>query len=206
MMRRIFRTVVASVALVCAVAAGFLLGLSRTGMSARPEPGRVETQFARRFRRFAVPREMRERKNPVPLTPEVLVEARHHFADHCAGCHGNDGSGNTAVGRKLYPRAPDMRLAETQSLTDGEIYHVIHNGIRMTGMPAWGEEGGEDLDSWELVHFIRHLPKLTSQELDEMKKDNPRSAAEILEEREEEELLRGGPTERPAENRKRKPR
>jgi mono/diheme cytochrome c family protein len=71
-------------------------------------------------------------------TPEVLSAARSHFADHCASCHGNDGSRKTEIGWNLYPKAPDMRLPETQNLTDGEIYYIIHNGIRLTRMPAWG--------------------------------------------------------------------
>jgi hypothetical protein len=81
---------------------------------------------------------------------------------------GNDGSGNTEIGQNLYPKPPDMRQAETQNLTDGEIYYIIHNGIRLTGMPAWGDPGKDD-DSWKLVLFIRHLPRMTSQEMKEMK-------------------------------------
>ena len=78
---------------------------------------------------------MRDTPNPVSFSDAVWVESRAHFADHCAGCHANDGSGNTEVGRNLYPRAPDMRLAETQRLTDGELYWIIENGVRLTGMP-----------------------------------------------------------------------
>jgi mono/diheme cytochrome c family protein len=81
-------------------------------------------------------------------TKQVLAEARAHFADHCAICHSNNGSGNTQIGQNLYPKAPDMRLPQTQNLSDGEIYYTIHNGIRLTGMPAWGTEVKDD-DSWK---------------------------------------------------------
>ena len=51
-----------------------------------------------------------------------------------------------------------MRRPETQSLSDGELFYIVHNGIRLTGMPAWGKDPPEkDEDSWKLVHFIRHL-------------------------------------------------
>ena len=67
-----------------------------------------------------------------------------------------------------------MRLAATQELTDGELFYFIENGIRFTGMPAWGDGSpkGEEL-GWKLVHFIRHLPQLTPDEVGEMEGLNP---------------------------------
>jgi mono/diheme cytochrome c family protein len=60
-----------------------------------------------------------------------------HFADHCASCHANDGSGDTELGRNLWPKAPDMRAAPTQRLTDASCFYIIEHGVRFTGMPAW---------------------------------------------------------------------
>jgi len=180
-----------AVILVVAVAAAFLT--VRRGFSARDEPSWAEKLVARRVRSLAVPALARNAANPLPLTPEVLADARAHFADHCAVCHANDGRGQTTIGQNLYPKAPDMRLEDTQRLTDGELYYIIQNGIRMTGMPAWGEQGDDkDEDGWKLVHFIRHLSELTPTQLKEMEKLNPKTAAEIEEERQDEEFLRGG--------------
>lgn len=184
-----FLALVIAVALAVAGFAYFLGGSS--GFSTRAKPTKVETMLARDARHLAISHAAREATNPMASTPELLVEARRHFADHCALCHANDGSGNTEIGRMLYPRAPDMRQAETQSLTDGELYFIIHNGIRMSGMPAWGSDSGEDHDSWALVHFIRHLPKLTPNEIEDMKHYNPGSAAEMQEQKEEEDFLNG---------------
>lgn len=165
----------------------------RRGFSARDQPSVIENVMARRMRSWAVPASVRNAKNPVTLRPEVLADARAHFADHCAVCHGNDGSGNTTIGQNLYPKAPDMQLDDTQRLTDGELYAIIQNGIRLTGMPAWGKEGDDnDEDSWKCVHLIRHLKELTPEQLIEMKRMNPKSPDEIQEEKEEEEFLRGG--------------
>ncbi len=172
----------------------FLLGwLTYTGMSARTAPGSFETYLGRTVQRLAIPKLARAAKNPMEATPESLVEGRRHFADHCAICHANDGSGQTTMGQNLYPRTPDMRLAETQSLTDGELYYIIENGIRFTGMPAWGPGGTNDHESWHLVLFIRQLPHLTQSDIDDMKEHNPRSPAEIKEEQMEEEFLNGQP-------------
>ena len=127
-------------------------------------------------------------RNPLPNTLDNLAQAQAHFADHCAICHANNGSGNTEIGRNLYPKAPDMRLPQTQNLTDGELYYTIHNGIRLTGMPAWGTDE-KDEDSWKLVVLIRHLPQLSPAEEREMESLNPKSPGEKQEELEEEQFL-----------------
>ena len=165
-------------------AAAVLVGLILVrGVSARDQPTFVEAFVARRLRSLAIPRATRARQNPVPPTPEVLSGARAHFADHCASCHGNDGKGQTALGRNMYPKAPDMTLPETQRLSDGELFAIIENGVRFTGMPAWGSPGPEDdAETWELVHFIRHLPRITPEELDQMKGMNPKTKKELDEE------------------------
>ena len=119
----------------------------------------------------------------MPLTQELLKEARAHFADHCAGCHANNGSGQTAIGKNVYPKSPDLRLPDTQNMSDGELFFIIQNGIRFTAMPAWGTgDPAKDSGSWQLVHFIRHLPSLTEEELQEMKSLNPKTKKELEEE------------------------
>jgi hypothetical protein len=85
-----------------------------------------------------------------------------------------------------------MRLPATQQLTDGELFYIIQNGIRLTGMPAWGTGTSHDEeDSWKLVHFIRHLPQITLEEKKAMEKLNPKSPDDLREEQEEEKFLRG---------------
>ena len=126
------------------------------------------------------------------LDDELLADGRSHFADHCAVCHGNDGRGDTAYGRNLYPRAPDLTAAATQTLSDGELFYFIEHGIRFTGMPGFGTGSPEsERESWELVHFIRHLPRITQQELDAMRRLNPMSREELEAEIAAEAFLRG---------------
>ena len=84
-----------------------------------------------------------------------------------------------------------MRLPQTQDLTDGELYYTIHDGIRLTGRPAWGTDE-KDEDRWKLVLFIRHLMQLTPAEEREMEALNPKSPAERQEELEEEHFLNEG--------------
>jgi len=162
----------------------------RSGLSARVKPSGWEIWTATRLRSLAMPAEEKMQKNPFSADESLQKEAREHFADHCASCHANDGSGRTALGQGLSPQAPDMRLPATQSKSDGELYSIIHNGIRFSGMPAWGLDGKDD-DSWKLVLFIRHLPQLSADEIQDMEKYNPKSDAERAEEQEEEDFLSG---------------
>src|SRR6202049_961806 len=148
----------------------------RRGFSARKEPSAMETTVARAVRHMAIPKIDREEENPWAevVTPEVMKDAREHFADHCSQCHANDGSGKTEMGQNLYPHAPDMRLPATQNLSDGELYYIIRNGVPLTGMPAWGEPHlDQDDESWQLVLFIRHLSHLTPDEIKDMESYNP---------------------------------
>ncbi len=147
--------------------------------SAKGTPPEWEVKMARFVRHLATPSRFLKMSNPVIPTPEVLADARHHFADHCATCHANDGSGKTSMGPNFYPPVPDLRDPVIQSMADGEIFYVIHYGVRFTGMPAWGKGPPEDdQESWKLVWFIRHLPDITPEEIAEMKRDNPMTRAE----------------------------
>lgn len=154
-----------------------------TGFSAKAEPNELEVLLARQLRHLAIPYENRRLRNPLPVTQELMKEARAHFADHCASCHANNGSGDTVIGRNVYPKSPDLRLPDTQSMSDGELFFIIQNGIRFTAMPGWGTgDPAKDSDSWQLVHFIRHLPSLTEEELLEMAALNPKTRAELQDE------------------------
>lgn len=162
------------------------------GLSARATPSALEASIARSVRHLAIPSSARATANPVPSSPQFLREARLHFADHCAFCHANDGSGAAIIGSGLYPKPPDLRLPRTQNLSDGELFWIIENGIRFTGMPAFASHG-EEAGSWKLVHFIRHLPQLTPEERAEMERYNPKGPEEREEEQQERDFLNGAP-------------
>ena len=162
------------------------------GISAKPTPGPVETRLSRAARHWLVPADAQARMNPEAGTPDTLKAGMAHWADHCASCHGNDGSGQTAMGQGLYPKPPDMRLADTQDLSDGELFYLIEHGVKITGMPAWGTGTSEgEQASWHLVQFIRRLPTLTEDETTEMEDLNPRGRAEWQALEEERRFLSG---------------
>lgn len=175
-MKPVLKALAALVALGLVLGAVVFVWIGSRGISARAEPGRLETLVARTMRGLAIPRRERNTKNPVAVTPEVLAAGMAHWADHCAACHGNDGRGETEIGLGLYPKPPDMRLPATQGMSDGELFHIIENGVRLTGMPAWGNDDPTDAEgTWHLVHFIRRLPTLTPDEVTQMQGLNPKS-------------------------------
>src|SRR5258706_3686217 len=198
-MRRRTWIVAAVVAALLLAAAIILVTTLRYGFSAHDEPTAMERTVARTMRHWAAPSDLRGRKNPIPLTPDVLADARAHFADHCAVCHGNDGKGQSGMGKQMYPKTPDMTLAATQRLSDGELFSIIENGVRLTGMPAFGSGTAESAaGSWPLVHFIRHLPKVTPEEIAEMAKLNPKSPEEWQQLQQEAAFLAGADKVAPA--------
>src|SRR6267378_4465996 len=180
------RTLVIAIAIaLLGVVVAMAVSILHDGLSARATPSRFEIMLARNARHLAIP-----------------SNARVHFADHCTICHGNDGSGQTMIGGGLYPKPPDLRQPETQNLTDGELFWIIENGVRFTGMPAFstgGEHGGMQ-GSWKLVHFIRHLPRLTAAERIEMERYNPKGLDERAEEQQENDFLNGATPQRKTES------
>jgi mono/diheme cytochrome c family protein len=141
--------------------------------SATAAPGRLESSMALEIRNLSIPSDARQLRNPLAADMGAWREGADHFADHCAVCHGEDGRGGGEIGPHLYPRVPDMTQPRTRNLTDGEIFYIISNGVRWTGMPAWkGEHTPEE--TWRLVSFIRHLPSLTPAEIDQIEQAGER--------------------------------
>lgn len=189
----------ALVALIAVAGAIAAASMARKGFSAADEPTSLESYLATTMRRMAVPADLKDAGNPLPATPAIIEEGLAHFADHCAICHGNDGRGQTSMGPNFYPAVPDLTQADTQSQSDGALFATIENGVRLTGMPAFGSGTADSAyGSWALVHFIRHLPRLTPEELTRMEFLNPKSPAQWEQMQEEAAFLGAESTPPPA--------
>lgn len=194
-MKALIRALVLLLAAAAVVGGVAAYSIARRGLGTRTEPTSAEAFAARSMRRLATPASVRSAKNPVEPGDAVFTAGLEHFADHCAICHANDGSGDTEIGRALYPRAPDMRAAPTQQLSDGELFSIIENGVRLTGMPAWGTGTPEgERASWTLVHFIRRLPALTEDDIARMEALNPKTSGQWQDEEEARRFLAGEDT------------
>jgi mono/diheme cytochrome c family protein len=154
--------------IVILIAIVWLVAYSRVragGLSADAEPGTVERVVASRLARLSIPSDARQQINPFATDTSIWRTAADHYSDHCASCHGIDGHGKTDVGENMYPKVPDLADQSVQQLTDGELFYVIQNGVRWTGMPSWKHEHSPE-ETWRLVSFIRATPHLTRADLE----------------------------------------
>jgi cytochrome c553 len=81
------------------------------------------------------------------------------FLGSCAQCHGPEGRGDTNIGRNMAPPAMDLTSSHVQHWSDAELFWIVQNGVRLTGMPSWKSSISEN-DTWKLVRFIHNLPRL----------------------------------------------
>lgn len=104
-----------------------------------------------------------ERRASIIEVPELDDEALilagiNDFDSMCVACHGAPGKEPEPMGQGLNPPAPDL-AEEAAEMTPAELFWVTRNGIKMTGMPAWGATHDDD-SIWSLVAFMARLPDL----------------------------------------------
>ena len=121
--------------------------------SARREPPAIEVSVATWLLRASVPADDKARTNPLGGDPADIAAGQDIFRQKCEICHAYDGSGKTEIGAGQYPRPPALRSL-VASLTDGEIFYHIRNGIRNTGMPAWSMPEGQIWQHWFSISAI----------------------------------------------------
>ena len=130
----------------------------RFNLSALPEPGPFETSVSNRGKRFFVHRASQQGIPPRPVNTKASIErGGEHYGLDCSVCHADDGHGQRSPGQWMHPRAADLTSKETQSYSDDELFWIIQNGIRFTGMPAFGKVETPD-HIWDLVNYVRTLP------------------------------------------------
>jgi hypothetical protein len=161
-----WKTRLAVLIAIAVVAAVYGAAVIRHGFRATDQPSGIEQVMARSMRNLSIPQSARNEKNPWTPDATIIEQAHDTFTDRCAGCHGKDGDGRSGIGQNLYPKAPDLRRPETQTLTDGEIHYIIQDGVRLSGMPALGnpQSGQDGNTAWKLVIFIRSIGLTTPEE------------------------------------------
>jgi len=136
--------------------------------SATVPPSKTERRLATFALDKSVARRAPNRKNPLLGTAEDLRGGLAHFRENCVICHGAPGVDPGEIGQGLNPGAPDLTLPRVQARSDGELYWITSNGIRMTGMPAFSPTHDEN-EIWQMVAFLRHLPEISDEEKKQLK-------------------------------------
>jgi predicted CXXCH cytochrome family protein len=150
-----FRWIVITAVVVLALAGVAYLKILPGLSVARQEPSRFETEVATYLLRHSVPASARDMVNPLGAHPDpAAITAGHDlFTKKCETCHAYDGGGKTEIGAGNFPRPPVLHTL-VPSLSDGEIFYHIRNGIRNTAMPAWNFP---DAQVWQIVAYLRNL-------------------------------------------------
>ena len=146
-----------------AVCAGILLTAGLVDFSAATPPGRVEQRLATFALDRSIERHAPRMANPLARSPGAAAAGLALFRTHCVACHGAPGVDPTEAGASLNPPAPGLTLARVQARSDGQLKWIVSNGIRMTGMPAFGASRSEE-EVWQLVAALRRLPRLSPEE------------------------------------------
>jgi mono/diheme cytochrome c family protein len=95
-----------------------------------------------------------------------LAEGAERFREMCVTCHGAPGVGRSEIGQGLYPNAPDLKVS-ADDWTPPELYWIIRNGIKMSGMPAFGPTQTDE-KLWNITAFVKRLPDMTPEEYKQM--------------------------------------
>lgn len=147
--------------IVIALSTGF--AVSRMDISALNPPDRIETSIATFAKRHIVAHEAANMHVNEPVASAASASTGQVlFSVECATCHGKDGRSPTHIGQSMYPRVPDLGSAEIQSWSNPQLFWIIENGVRLSGMPAF-RKFDTDEQLWHLVHYIRTLPLVRSR-------------------------------------------
>jgi len=136
---------------------GLLIAASQFSLSALNDPGRMETYLATKAKHWLV---SRSAQGPLPKAPPndrtSVAIGGIAFRGQCATCHGNEGRTPSEIGRWMYPRTLDLGSPEVQQWSDAELFWIIKNGIRLSGMPGFGKTRSDE-EIWHMVHYVRSL-------------------------------------------------
>ena len=159
--------IVFGVLLVAAIGAAVVFTGSFNTAATVP-PGKLEKSLAQFALDRSVARRAPGRRNPLPSSPETLREGLHEYGENCLVCHGAPGVDPSEMSTGLNPGAPDLTVPRVQGRSDGQLFWITSEGVRMTGMPAFGPTHDEK-EIWAIVAFLRRLPELSDAETAELR-------------------------------------
>lgn len=153
---------IAGIGLALAIAVA-VYAATRANISALPGPGPFETFVATLAKDWCVSRAAR---GPLPAPPAndaaSVAAGSALFGMGCSSCHGQDGRTPTPIGKSMYPRSLDLGSTDVQEMTDRELFWVVRNGIRLSGMPGFGHINSDE-QIWQLTYYVRSLGRQAKQ-------------------------------------------
>jgi len=155
------------------------LALLMSACTAHDKPSSVETAIANAAKDIVIPIQAKSLKDPLHADQQTVGQGRRIYLQFCALCHGPDGHGQTTLGQGMYPPAMDLTSPHVQHWEDSEMFWIIQNGVRMTGMASWKSAISAE-DTWKLVIFVHQLPELDAAQAEraEQGASTPRTRTE----------------------------
>jgi mono/diheme cytochrome c family protein len=135
----------------------YAVGALMVGCTAHQRPSQIETRLANAAKDLVIPLEAEKLKNPLPVSDQVIQQGEEIYMEDCGICHASDGHSRTNLGRNMYPPAMDLTSPHVQHWSDAELFWIVQNGVRLTGMPSWKSTISET-DTWKLVRFVKAIP------------------------------------------------
>ena len=164
-MRTALATVLAAVLLTVVAGAAFIYSGAFNVAASDPHSSVVHWVMEKtRMRSIQVA--AADHKAPAGYDEETKVAgAVGHFSEHCAACHGGPGTKRAIWAEGMYPLPPNLKEASSR-YTGGELFWILKNGIKMSGMPAMASDGDEML--WSTVAFLEKLPAMTDEQYNDL--------------------------------------
>ena len=110
--------------------------------------------------------------------PKRIAAGAGLYQEMCTGCHLGPGLEKSEMSQGLYPSAPE--LARGDDLSAAQQFWVVKHGVKLTAMPAWGRTHDDEL-IWDMVAFIRQLPKMSPEQYKTAAASAPESHEEMME-------------------------
>lgn len=167
-MRFLFGIIVGAVGL---VVGGYIFATSGKISVAATEHGSLYAMvdtFLNKVSDKSVEKHASAKSNPFGHDPAASRAGMSHYKENCLSCHGARDVKASEFAKGLNPGPPMLDMKDVQEMTDGQLFWVVSNGIRSTGMPAFSPTHTEE-EIWQIVSFVRQLPKLTPEEIAQLK-------------------------------------
>ena len=100
----------------------------------------------------------------------MIKEGFEHYNEMCVSCHGASGKEETELSRGLNPPPPYL-VEHAKEMDPRELFWITKNGIKMTGMPAWGKTHSDE-KIWEIVAFMKKLPDISAEQYEKMESES----------------------------------
>ncbi len=147
--------------------AGFIFATGRFNVAATAPPDMID-KIAPWALEKALERRSKDVTDPIAKDAGAMARGMTHYRENCLPCHGAPGVEPAEFHEGMNPSPPEIDAPALQRGTDAELFWVIKNGIRMTGMPAFGVNH-KDEEIRDIVAFVRHAPQITDAERQALK-------------------------------------